>query len=144
MIITFAGHRFVHNHDEIKKRVKAAIREVVITNEALVCLCGGYGEFDNICASACRELKTEGMNVTIVYVTPYITLSEQKKINERQSTLPYDSIFYPPIENTPLKFAISKRNEWMMSEADIVISYIKHNYGGAYKSVTCAKRKKKK
>ncbi len=51
---------------------------------------------------------------------------------------------YPPIENTPPRFAILKRNEWMMTNADVIIAYVTHNYGGAYKSLEVAKRKKKK
>ena len=55
----------------------------------------------------------------------------------------YDASIYPPIENVPPKFAILKRNEWMMTNADLIIAYIKHDYGGAYKSLQVAKRRKK-
>jgi len=55
-----------------------------------------------------------------------------------------DMSIYPPIENVPLRFAILKRNEWMMKNADLIIAYVKRNYGGAYKSLQVAKRKKKK
>ena len=55
-----------------------------------------------------------------------------------------DTSIYPPIENVPLKFAISKRNEWMMTNADIIIAFVNRGYGGAYKSLQAAKRRKKK
>ena len=55
-----------------------------------------------------------------------------------------DSSIYPPIESVPLKFAIAKRNEWMMENADLVIAYVNRNYGGAYQSLQIAKRRKKK
>lgn len=71
-------------------------------------------------------------------------MSEQKKINEMQRNGMVDASIYPPIENTPPKFAILKRNEWMMRNADMVIAYVKHDYGGAYKSLQIAKREKKK
>ena len=29
------------------------------------------------------------------------------------------------------KYAISKRNDWMLSKSDAVISYVTHSYGGA-------------
>ena len=48
------------------------------------------------------------------------------------------------LEFVPKRFAIVKRNEWMMTNADIVIAYVNRNYGGAYKSLQAAKRKKKK
>ena len=56
----------------------------------------------------------------------------------------FDSIVYPPLEAVPLKFAIIKRNEWMIREADLVITYISHSFGGAYKSMRYAQRKKKR
>ena len=56
----------------------------------------------------------------------------------------YDSSIYPPIETVPPKFAITKRNEWMVSNADLIIAFVKHKYGGAYKTLTWAKRKNKK
>jgi len=55
-----------------------------------------------------------------------------------------DTSIYPPIENVPPKFAISKRNEWMMISADLIIAYVNRSYGGAYKSLQVAKRRKKK
>jgi len=55
-----------------------------------------------------------------------------------------DTSIYPHIENVPPKFAISKRNEWMMISADLIIAYVNRSYGGAYKSLQVAKRRKKK
>ena len=56
----------------------------------------------------------------------------------------YDSIVYPPLEKTPLKFAISKRNEWMIDQSDFVIAYVEHSFGGAYQSLKYAHRKGKR
>lgn len=77
-------------------------------------------------------------------MSPYISLSEQEKIKEMQNSGLCDTSIYPPIENTPPKFAIIKRNEWMMTNADVVIAYVGREYGGAYRSLQIAKRKKKK
>ncbi len=37
-----------------------------------------------------------------------------------------------------------QKNEWMMSNADLIIAFVAHNYGGAYASLQVAKRKGKK
>ena len=144
MIISFAGHSFVSFGNTVKEMVKTQIRNNVTSIEPIFCYLGGYGDFDNICACACRELKYEFPSIEVIYITPYLNLSEQEKIKQMQSRGLYDSSIYPPIENTPPKFAISKRNEWMMAVADLVIVYVNHNYGGAYKSFQAAKRSKKK
>lgn len=51
---------------------------------------------------------------------------------------------YPPLENTPLRYAISRRNEWMTAEADTVIAYVTHGWGGAAQTLQFAKRKHKR
>lgn len=144
MIISFAGHSSITEKEKVKEIVKIQIKNNIDDIEPVMCYLGGYGDFDDLCAVACRELKSEYKNIEIVYVTPYFNLSEQKKIKEMQDFGLFDSSLYPPIENVPLRFAISKRNEWMMKSADFVIVYVKRNYGGAYNSFRIANRKKKK
>ena len=143
MIISFAGHSFVHAGNRVKEIVKEQIRKNIVGAKHIACYLGGYGDFDEICACACRELKREYAGIELVYVTAYLGLSEQAKIKEMQNCGLYDTSIYPPIENAPLRFAITRRNEWMMTNADIIIAYVDHNYGGAYRSVQVAKRRKK-
>ena len=144
MIIAFAGHSFVSSKNKVKEMVKEQIRNNIIDVEFVTCYLGGHGEFDEICARACRELKKEYANIEIVYVASYISLSEQSKIKEMQRFGLCDMSIYPPIENAPPRFAISKRNEWMMTNSDLIIAYVNRSYGGAYKSLQVAKRRKKR
>ena len=144
MIITFAGHSSVSSSENIKESVKDQIRKNIADDEQIICYLGGYGDFDCICARACQELKRENGKIELVYVAPYISLSEQAKISEMQSLGLCDTSIYPPIENVPPKFAILKRNEWMIINADLVIVYINRSHGGAYRSLQTAKRNNKK
>ena len=82
MIITFLGHAHISMNDRIKETVKAQIRSL-LTGKPITCYLGGYGDFDDICARACKELKQK-YDIETVYVTPYVTLSEQEKIKEMQ------------------------------------------------------------
>ncbi len=43
----------------------------------------------------------------------------------------YDETTYPPPENTPLRYAISRRNKWLVAQADTIIAYIICSWGGA-------------
>jgi len=56
----------------------------------------------------------------------------------------YDETIYPPLESIPRKFAILRRNEWMVQESDIVVAYVNHGWGGAAKTLQYARRKKKR
>ena len=51
--------------------------------------------------------------------------------------------FYPDLEGIPLKYAILKRNEWMVEKSDFIIAFVKMKFGGAYKALLHAKRKNK-
>lgn len=85
MTITFAGHSFISSNNKVKEMVKEQIRNNITDVKLVTCYLGGYGDFDEICARACRELKQEYDDIEVVYVTPYISLSEQAKIKEMQS-----------------------------------------------------------
>ncbi len=57
----------------------------------------------------------------------------------------YDDTLYPPIEEGPQRFAISRRNKWMVDQARVVVAYICHeNYGGASQMWKLAKVKDKR
>lgn len=144
MIISFAGHSLIPCGAKVKEIVKEKIKEYIANEHFVTFYLGGYGDFDEICAEACRELKKDFENIDLVYVTPYFDLSHQVRIKEMQMLKLYDSSIYPPIENTPLKYAISKRNDWMMKCADMIIAYVCHNSGGAYNSLKTAERYNKK
>ena len=72
------------------------------------------------------------------------TFEAIKKQDQLLKEKKYDTVIYPPLEKVPPRFAISKRNEWMIKQADAVIVYINHTYGGAYNSFLVARRNKKR
>jgi len=144
MIITFVGHGQMRITNELTKKLISAIKDNVRAQEQVSFYCGGYGDFDEHCAYVCREIKKELANCELVFVTPYITTSQQKKMKYYIDNRLYDSVLYPPIEKALPRFAITKRNEWMVSCADLVISCVFRTYGGAYKTLQYARRKKKR
>ena len=144
MTISFIGHALVPQKDKVGEQVKKQIRNSIGEDRRVVCYLGGYGDFDEICACSCRELKREFEKPERIYVTPYMTSAEQRRIKEMQDRGLCDGSLYPPLENTPPRFAISKRNEWMIDQADLIIAYVNRSYGGAYQSLQMAKRRGKK
>ena len=100
---------------------------------------GGYGDFDSLCLRVLKELKSAFPNIELLFITPYLDNNYSKL---ETAKLYYDGIIYPPLENVPRRFCISKRNEWMVNEADFVIAFVKYSWGGAAKTLEYAKRKK--
>ena len=144
MIVAFVGHARVSWCERVKDAVKKQIVDIITSECRLSCYVGNHGDFDEICACACRDLKKQGLDIELVFVTPYISESQQHRIKEMMDSGLYDATVYPPIESVSPRFAISKRNEWMMTNADVVIAYVNRTYGGAYKALCTAKRHSKK
>ena len=144
MLISFFGHRSIQNVKNLYETVKRVIEESVDFNEDVVFFCGGYGDFDDLCACVCRSVKEKWKKCELVFVTPYITAAQQEKIKQLMNLGLYDATIYPPLENVPYRFAISKRNEWMIDQSDLIIVYVKHSFGGAYQSFHYAKQRGKR
>ena len=133
MIVTFFGHSRFAATDEYEKIILSFLEEKVGERYAQMYL-GGYGDFDQFAYACCKKYKSSHPNISLVFVTPYLNMSRERA---------YDLTIYPEIENKPLRFAISYRNQYMVEKADYVIAYVEHAWGGAYKSYKYAKRKGK-
>lgn len=135
MIATFCGHSQVDDSIAVVaalQKVIAALVEEGITEFYL----GGYGSFDYLAATVVRDQKSSHPEIQSILIIPYIDRDYDKRL--------YDDSLFPPLESVPRRFAISKRNEWMIEQSDVVISYITHGWGGAAKTLEYAKRKKKR
>lgn len=83
-----------------------------------------------------------GVKIEKIFVTPYI-LPSYKERNDFMRRH-YDEILYPPLETVPYRLAIIRRNEWMVNQAEIVIAYVRHSWGGAAQTLEYAEKRKKK
>ena len=137
MLVTFCGHGQVPSSD--REFVTAALEKelsALIEEGADEFYLGGYGEFDSLAATAVLNAKQLHPHIVSTLVIPYMDRDYDKRR--------YDGSVYPPIEHVPRRFAISKRNEWMIEQADVVITYITHGWGGAATTAAYAKRKNKR
>lgn len=147
MIVTFCGHRNVSDNAIITDRLTDAITnlflEATTDNVPISFYCGGYGEFDRLAENVIDRVRNNFPNTRCekIFVTPYITQSYQYR-NEQMKRR-FNDIIYPPIENVPYRYAIIRRNEWMIDSADIIIAYVKYSWGGAARTLEYAKRKRK-
>ena len=138
MTITFCGHSNCLFSDEEKEKLKQLLIKEIRKNPTCKFYLGGYGDFDRLCLSVLRELKKEFSNIELLFITPYLDKNYSKL---ELAKYYYDDVIFPPIENVPRKFAILKRNEWMVNSADLVIAYVTYSWGGAAKTLAYAKRK---
>lgn len=141
MTITFCGHSQFPRSEECEKKILELLEEIVGESKADMYL-GDYGDFDELAYKCCKKYKESHPNISLIFITPYMTVDYQRNHLEIKKKR-FDSIIYPEIEDKPSKFAISYRNKWMVEKADYVICGIIHGWGGAYKTYQHAKRKKK-
>lgn len=138
MIITFCGHsNYVENVHDKEKILN--ILEIEAGETSCEIFLGGYGGFDAFALQCVKEFKKSHSNVKLSLIIPYL-----KKRKDFSQTEGFDSIIYPDLEHVPPRYAISHRNRWMIEQADVVISHVSHQYGGAYTMYLAAKRKAKK
>lgn len=135
MKVMFCGHSEVHDRDAVRQWLGVVCLELIESGAEEFYL-GGYGAFDFLCADVLRELKKAHGHIRLILVLPYL--------NSSMNTTGYDETLYPPLESVPKRFAILRRNEWMVQECDAVVAYVTHGWGGAAKTLECAQRKKKR
>ena len=141
MIVTFCGHRDFFHAKQYEEKLVAFLIMLASKNEFLDCYCGGYGQFDDFAARCARSAKKISANIRCFLIIPYITTNHQNRLKYIRDH--YDGIIYPPLEKVPYRLAIIRRNEWMIDNADVVVSYVDHSWGGAAKTLAYAKKKKK-
>ena len=134
MIVTFCGHRELHDAAEVERWLISCV-ETLLQNGATEFLLGGYGGFDRLAASVLHAMRQAYPAILSTLVLPY---PDQK----RDLSL-YDGSVYPPLESVPRKYAIIHRNRWMVRQADALVAYVRYGWGGAAQTLDYARTKKK-
>lgn len=141
MIITFCGHSDFWKNREYERKVLSFLQEKIGDIPAELYF-GGYGGFDSFAYDCGKKYKMNHPNISLVFVTPYFEASRQHTHLKYQEGM-YDLILYPDMANVPPRFAISRRNRYMVEKANFIIAYVEHSWGGAYQTYKYAKRKGK-
>ena len=135
MVVTFCGHRSVSQSEAVRAWLTECV-EKLIQEGATKFYLGGYGAFDNMAASVVWKLKKEYPSICSILVLPYL----DRKMDAEY----YDMTTYPPLETVPKRYAIARRNQWMVQAADVVVAYVCYDWGGAAKTLEYARRYKKR
>lgn len=135
----FFGHKDADQ--SIREELKNQIQLLITVNETTIFYVGNNGGFDSMVYGILKELKQEYTNidyyVTLAYLPVKKTEFECKFYKDVETFLP------DGIEIGPQRFAIDRRNRWMIDQADYVITHVKHSWGGAAKFKELAEKKGK-
>ena len=135
MIVTFCGHAQLPQNSGVEKWLYA-VTEKLIEQGAASFYLGGYGDFDILAASVLKSQKRQHPQIQRILVLAYL--------GTRQDVSDYDGTLYPPLEAVPRRFAIPRRNRWMVDAADVVVACVLHDWGGAAATLRYARQKGKR
>lgn len=126
---TFFGHKECFNLDN--QALVVAIEDLIYKGVDTFYV-GSQGQFDSIVYGCLKQLRKDHPHIRVCVVLAYLP-TVQSEYDDMADTM------YPEIEGHP-KFAIERRNRWMIDHSDYCICYINHAWGGAYKFTRLAKR----
>lgn len=132
MVCAFFGHK--DTPESVKPTLELAVKQIIERYPDTTFYVGNNGNFDRMVLSVLKSLSQNFPTVSYAVILAYLPTEK----DELYSSLP--TIYPEGIECVPKKYAISYRNDWIVKKSDMVICYIKHNYGGAAKFVEKAKR----
>ena len=124
-VCTFFGHRDCPA--AVKPKLRAVLVELIEEHGVDRFYVGRQGAFDGMARSVLRELAEVYPHIS--YAVVLERLPERRDESDTQDFS--DTIFPEGLEFAPPRFAISRRNEWMLKQADFVVTYITHSWGGA-------------
>jgi hypothetical protein len=142
--VAFFGHRYIDDMNRVERRLQEFIRDLLGRKEYVEFLVGRNGEFDQLVSSSVRIAKREMRddNSSLTLVLPYPTAEYMK--NQESFDAYYDTIeLCEDSDKTHFKGAIQKRNQCMIDRADLIVVYVNHPSGGAYRAMRYAEKREK-
>ena len=134
MTVTFFGHK--DTPKEIEPTLRTTLVDLIENHGATEFHVGNNGNFDTMVRRQLEEL-SQVYPITYSVVLAYLP-TEKNKYDDFTNTLLPEGI-----ETIPKRFAISYRNKWMIQQADAVVTYVTHTYGGAWQFKVIAQRQGK-
>ncbi|MFI3167496.1 MAG: hypothetical protein R3Y32_05175 [Bacillota bacterium] len=101
---------------------------------------GGYGDFDILALKTVGKLKGEYPHIKSYIVLAYLTDKHVERMDSIAKHYGAET-FYPFDQKVIPRFAILKRNEYMINSSDFIISHA--GFGGSLTALEYAIRKKK-
>ncbi len=133
--VALFGHS-IYNNPEADARLAELVDTLTREHEFVEFYIGRHGDFDIAAASTVKRVRANhGLdNASMTLVLPYHTANDAYYADY------YDDLAYPLSSRTHFKAAITKRNEWMVEQADLVIVLVERESGGAYTAMRYAER----
>lgn len=135
-VCTFFGHRDCPA--SLRPQLRAAVVALIEKHGVDRFYVGRQGAFDALARSVLRELEELYPHIFCAVVLERLPGPGDEAARDFSHT-----IFPEGLETAPPRFAVSRRNEWMLKQSDFVVTYITHGWGGAARFAEKARRQGK-
>ena len=132
MSCNFLGHGDCYDVDV--KQLRHNIEKLILSGVDAFYV-GNHGYFDSIVFECLLGLEKIYQGISISVVLAYLPTKQSE-----YDPYSHYSIYPEGIEIGPPRFAIERRNKWMIGQSKYCICYINHAWGNAYKFARQAKR----
>lgn len=125
MICTFFGHRTAPR--EIEKSLERVITNLIVAHKVDSFYVGNQGNFDVIVQRVMHRVKQQYPHIQ------YAVVLERLPPKGLALEETVDTVFPEGMESVPYRYAIDRRNTWMLNQAAFVVTYVTCTVGGAFK-----------
>ena len=131
---TFFGHRELY--ENLESVLFQAIKNLIVHENVDTFYVGNQGQFDSLVHRVLKNLEKK-------YPIHYAVVLAYMPTNKTEYDNLSDTMLPEGLETVHPRYAIDRRNKWMIDHSDYVIAYVTHSWGGAAKYASLAKRKGK-
>lgn len=131
---TFFGHRELF--ENLESALYQAIENLIVHENVDAFYVGNQGQFDALVRRVLKNLEKK-YPIRYAVVLAYMPTGKSEYDDLSDTMLPEG------LENVHPRYAIDRRNKWMIDHSDFVIAYVTHGWGGAAKYASMAERKNK-
>ncbi len=131
MTCCFFGHRDTPPH--IANQLAPLLLRLVEEMGVDRFLVGSEGAFDRMVTAVLAEYKKEHPTVRCYTVLAYMPQKQGEPFS-------LETIYPEGLESVPRRFAIDRRNKWMLKQSDITVGYVRNSIGNAPRYLEMAKK----
>jgi len=131
MTCTFFGHR--DTHTDLSRELTAILQDLIEKKKVDRFYVGHQGFFDRQVTEILKKIQNHYPHISYAVVLAYLPTSGREE----------PTVYPEGLETVPRRFAIDRRNRWMLDRSNYVVTHVRHDFGGAAKFMELAKRKGK-
>ena len=130
MTVCFFGHR--DTPESAQSILHRTLVELIEQHGADRFYVGNQGSFDVMVLATLKMLKKQYPHIQYAVVLAYLPTQAENFS---------DTVYPEGLETVPRRYAIDHRNRWMIEQAETVVCYVSHSFGGApkYQEFACKK-----